>query len=107
MGLGTAVVGVVAIAVSTVQMAWPASVRVKQVAAVSVHAASAKRVDAGLALVDRSRAGAVVSDVGEGYGRSSAAMVRLCARRQPYEVGLRAPEAGQHARWESHARSGG
>lgn len=94
-GLAAAIVGVAALVVSLVEVAWPASVRVEHADAVLVHAASAERLNAGLALVEAGRARVlVVSDVGDGYGRSPAAMNRLCGRQKPYEVLCVPPQPG-------------
>lgn len=75
---------VAAAAVSVVHVARPGSARLDgRVDAVLVHASSESRLETGMALVDNGVGEALaISDLGT-YGRSTGAMTRLCAQREP------------------------
>lgn len=86
---------VAGVAVSVVHVARPSSTLFDdggdRVDAVLVHASSESRLEAGIALVKRGVGDTLaVSQLGT-YGRSTTAMARLCAQREP-KVACVAPE---------------
>jgi uncharacterized SAM-binding protein YcdF (DUF218 family) len=86
-GLVLFVVGFIGLAVSVLMVARPPSSQIERADGVVVHAGSAARLEAGLALVEAGVAPVLVlSEVAAGYGRTDEDLAALCGRRQPYEV---------------------